>query len=104
MKNLVSGEYAPVAGPSTGPARLPSSSMRRPYQSQFLPRARRRRGLYETSEVEICVQVIWDGSLASNCGGIMDVCKKVCRFEELGSLHGVLSAKEEGQGLRQSEG
>jgi hypothetical protein len=43
-------------------------------------------GLYEASEMEIGVQVIWDGSLAAGCGGSMDACEEVCRFEKMGTL------------------
>ena len=39
-------------------------------------------GLYETSKMEIGVQVIWDGSLAAGCGGSVDICDEVCTFEE----------------------
>lgn len=42
--------------------------------------------LYETSKMEIGVQVIWDGSLAAGRGGSVDICEDVCRFEELGTL------------------
>jgi hypothetical protein len=42
--------------------------------------------LYEQCKMEIGVQVIWDDSLAAGCGGSMDICEGVCRFEELGTL------------------
>jgi hypothetical protein len=37
-------------------------------------------GLYETSEVEIRLQLmsIWEGSLAAGCGGSMVSCEEVC--------------------------
>ena len=45
-------------------------------------------GLYETSKVEIGVQIIWDGRLAASCGCGMYACKEFRGFEELGPLQG----------------
>lgn len=42
--------------------------------------------MYETGEVEIRVQVLWDGSLAAGRGRGMDICKEVFGFEEFGPL------------------
>ena len=50
-------------------------------------------GLYETSKMEIGVQVLRDGSLAAGRGGSVNICEEVCRFEELGTLQRRLSYK-----------
>ena len=43
-------------------------------------------GLYETSKMEIGVQVFRDGGLAAGCGGSVNTSENICRFEELGTL------------------
>jgi hypothetical protein len=43
-------------------------------------------GLYETSEMEVGVQVIRNGGLAAGGGGGVNICEEVCGFEELGAL------------------
>lgn len=49
--------------------------------------------MYETSEVEIRVQVLWDGGLAAGGRGSMDICKEIFGFEKLGSLQWCLVCK-----------
>jgi hypothetical protein len=36
--------------------------------------------------MEVCVQVIWDGSQATRCVDSVDICDEVCRLEEMGTL------------------
>ena len=55
--------------------------------------------MYETSKMEIGVQIIWDGSLAAGCGGSMNICEEVCRFEELGTLQRRLFYQKKGRTL-----
>ena len=51
-------------------------------------------GLYETSKMEIGVQVIRDGCLAACRGGSVDICEYICRFEEMGTFQGRLFYKK----------